>query len=54
MINKQFPKLNFQWQPRFHDRVIRNEKELNNIRRYIYYNPVNWEQDRNNLEGLLI
>jgi len=33
---------NFAWQPRFHDRIIRNEKELNEIRKYIYYNPQMW------------
>jgi REP element-mobilizing transposase RayT len=35
------------WQPRFHDRVIRNEKELCAIRQYIKDNPKNWYQDRN-------
>mgnify|MGYP001565295913 CR=1 FL=1 len=36
---------NFYWQSRFHDRVIRNEKELNSIRQYIIDNPKNWEKD---------
>ncbi len=27
---------NFSWQPRFYDRIIRNERELYNIRKYIY------------------
>ncbi|MGE3279053.1 MAG: transposase [Candidatus Altimarinota bacterium] len=40
----------FAWQPRFHDRVIRNEYELNRIRKYIFDNPSNWEMDRNNLD----
>jgi REP element-mobilizing transposase RayT len=35
----------FSWQGRFHDRVIRNEKELDNIRAYIFYNPVKWSED---------
>jgi REP element-mobilizing transposase RayT len=30
---------NFQWQSRFHDRIIRNENALNNIRFYIKNNP---------------
>lgn len=34
------------WQPRFHDRVIRNEQELKRIRRYIMNNPANWNDDR--------
>ena len=39
---------NFSWQPRFYDRIIRNERELHNIRNYIYYNPAKWDIDRNN------
>lgn len=35
----------FFWQPRFHDHIIRNEKELNNIRQYIIDNPKNWKHD---------
>ena len=41
--------LYFQWQRSFYDRVIRSEKELRNIREYIYNNPINWDFDRNNL-----
>ena len=40
--------LNFAWQSRFHDRIIRNEKEYFAIKRYIQDNPKNWEKDRNN------
>jgi len=40
--------IDFFWQPRFYDRIIRNERELNNIRNYIYNNPLKWEFDRNN------
>ena len=29
----------FAWQPRYHDRVIRNRPEMNRIRRYIRNNP---------------
>ncbi len=36
------------WQSRFHDRIIRNEEELNRIREYIFNNVLNWESDRNN------
>ena len=35
------------WQPRFYDRIIRNEEELNRIRQYIKNNPKNWKHDRN-------
>ena len=32
----------FSWQTRFYDRVIRDEKESQNIRNYIYYNTTKW------------
>jgi putative transposase len=32
----------FQWQPRYFDRVIRNDHELNLIREYIRDNPGQW------------
>jgi putative transposase len=38
---------NFYWHRSFHDHVLRNEIELNNIRGYIKNNPRNWEIDRN-------
>ncbi len=44
---------NFAWQPRFHDRVIRNENELNRIREYIMKNSEMWGRDRNN-RGLML
>ncbi|MFA5817054.1 MAG: hypothetical protein WC865_15715 [Bacteroidales bacterium] len=34
----------FHWQPRYFDRIIRNEEELNQIRKYIRDNPVKWNQ----------
>ena len=42
----------FGWQGRFWDHIIRDEAELNRIRDYIRANPANWENDRNNEEGL--
>ena len=39
------PDLNI-WQSRFFDRIIRNECELNNVRRYIINNPIRWEKDQ--------
>ncbi|MFC1613267.1 transposase [Patescibacteria group bacterium] len=46
--------LKFAWQPRFHDRIIRNDNELNKIRQYIINNPLKWELDRNNPEKLFM
>jgi putative transposase len=34
--------IDFMWQPKYYDRVIRDEKEHNNIRQYIYDNPEQW------------
>ncbi len=33
------------WQRSFHDRIIRNDHELENIREYISNNPINWDND---------
>ncbi|NJM93883.1 MAG: hypothetical protein HC842_03755 [Cytophagales bacterium] len=40
--------LDFAWQPRYHDRVVRSEKELYSISHYIENNPANWPQDEYN------
>ena len=45
-------KILFQWQPKFYDRIIRNEKELNRIPKYINENPMKWDSDKNNFENL--
>jgi len=37
--------INFFWQSRFYDVIIKNEKSLNNIRYYIKQNPLNWYSD---------
>ena len=42
----------FGWQARFYDHIIRNETDLQNIRRYILENPLRWEDDRNHPENL--
>ena len=36
----------FQWQQRFYDRIIRNKKELFQIRKYISQNPLRWEIEK--------
>jgi len=46
--------LDFHWQTRFYDHIIRTEKSLYKIRRYIINNPLMWHCDRNNPDGLLI
>jgi putative transposase len=35
----------FKWQSRFHDRIIRDVNEYNNIAAYINSNVINWEED---------
>jgi putative transposase len=40
------------WQRGYHDRVIRNEIELKRIRKYIINNSAEWENKKNNDEGL--
>ena len=42
----------FAWQPRFYDRIIRDEEALNKARVYIASNPANWDEDQDNLPGL--
>jgi len=34
------------WQKSFYDRVIRNERELYNIRKYILENPLKWKIEK--------
>jgi len=36
------------WQRGYYERVIRNERELSAVRRYIAYNPLRWELDPEN------
>jgi len=35
------------WQRNYYEHIVRNENELNQIRRYIVDNPAQWEHDRN-------
>lgn len=39
-------KLNFGWQPRFYDHIIRDVKSYDNIHNYILNNPANWCRDK--------
>ncbi len=53
MVNRKFFKPgNKIWQRNFHDRIIRNNRELNAIRQYIIDNPLNWEMDKDNPANL--
>ena len=49
-INKSQNQINFKWQPRYYDHIIRNEESLNKIQQYIFDNPMNWDKDEENLE----
>jgi REP element-mobilizing transposase RayT len=42
------------WQPRYYDRIIRDEKELNNVRDYIANNVLAWAFDTENPEKVLL
>lgn len=35
------------WQRNYHDRIIRDDRELNRIHQYILDNPLKWAQDPN-------
>lgn len=39
------------WQKNYYEHIIRNERELNNIARYIRNNPRNWQLDRDNAQN---
>ena len=41
--------INFAWQERFYDRIIRDSNELDNVRAYIFNNPANWKDDEYNM-----
>ena len=43
-IERDLPKTEV-WHRNFHERIIRDERELDNTRRYIAQNPQNWESD---------
>jgi len=40
------------WQRNYHERIIRNEGELNGIREYIANNPLAWYDDEENPKGI--
>ncbi len=36
----------FQWQERFYDHIVRNQKDFDTIQNYIISNPQNWNKDK--------
>ena len=42
--------IEFFWQARFYEHIIKTDEALRNIRGYIKNNPLNWARDRNKLE----
>jgi putative transposase len=36
------------WQRNYYDHIIRNENELNEVRKYITLNPLKWALDKEN------
>jgi REP element-mobilizing transposase RayT len=55
-IRKQFNDYKFAWQRSFYDHIIRNEKSLFQIRKYIQNNPLKWklekDRDRDHLSNI--
>lgn len=51
-VNSNYMLNNFGWQKSFYERIIRNEKELFYIRRYIRQNPLIWNIEKQNIDNL--
>jgi REP element-mobilizing transposase RayT len=45
-IRKTFPSIEFGWQARFWDNIIRDGQSFENISQYIINNPKTWEDDK--------
>jgi REP element-mobilizing transposase RayT len=41
------------WQRGYYERIVRDNHELDRIRRYVQDNPARWAEDRDNLDALL-
>jgi REP element-mobilizing transposase RayT len=51
--NNNWPRFNKRlWQRNFYEHIIRNENDLNRIRKYIKNNPKTWDRDKNNPKNL--
>ena len=44
---------NFKWQRNYFEHIIRNEKEINEIREYIINNPLKWDLDKENPNNIM-
>jgi putative transposase len=42
----------YAWQTRYYEHIIRNERELYKIRKYILENPRRWEIEKENIEDI--
>jgi REP element-mobilizing transposase RayT len=42
----------FQWQPRFHDRILGSNAAVEAVRQYIRQNPENWQEDPDNPKSI--
>lgn len=40
------------WQKRFYDHIINDDEIFDNVREYIELNPLNWDNDKHNIENL--
>jgi putative transposase len=40
------------WQRNYYDRIIRNDKELNNVRDYVRNNPLQWAFEKDNPDDI--
>ena len=40
------------WQRNYDEHIIRNDRELHNIRWYILNNPLKWQLDRDNAQNI--
>jgi putative transposase len=52
-INRKMKLSNiFQWQRNYYEHIIRDEEDLNEIRKYIINNPLQWELDKENPKNI--
>jgi REP element-mobilizing transposase RayT len=51
-IRSACPEIDFEWQTRFYDHIIRNEVSFATISNYILNNPEKWKEDRFNASTL--
>jgi len=42
------------WQRNYYEHIVRDERDLNKIRKYIVHNPLKWEYDIENINGISV